>query len=80
MNLSEPIKSRIDGETLSASIVIRAYNEEAHIGRLMEGLRVQRVQPLEVILVDSGSTDSTVTIAQHYGARIVRKTLPLAVR
>ena len=43
-----------------------------HIGRLMEGLRVQRVQPLEVILVDSGSTDSTVTIAQHYGARVVR--------
>lgn len=56
----------------SASIVVRAYNEEAHIGRLMEGIRAQKVQPLEVILVDSGSTDSTVTIAQHYGARVVR--------
>lgn len=72
MNLLDSDASRTDGETLSASIVIRAYNEEAHIGRLMEGLRAQRVQPLEVILVDSGSTDSTVIIAQHYGARIVR--------
>ena len=72
MTVSDPSMARTDGEHLSASIVIRAYNEEAHIGRLMEGLRAQRVQPHEVILVDSGSTDSTVTIAQHYGARIVR--------
>ena len=63
---------RNDGETISASIVIRAYNEEAHISRLMEGIAAQRVQPLEVILVDSGSTDSTVAIAEHYGAKIVR--------
>ncbi|MEM9084368.1 MAG: glycosyltransferase family A protein [Pseudomonadota bacterium] len=72
MDLANPNGAKADRGTLSASIVIRAYNEEAHIGRLMEGLRAQRVQPLEVILVDSGSTDSTVTIAQHYGARIVR--------
>lgn len=58
--------------TVSASIVIRAYNEESHIARLMEGIRAQKVQPLEVILVDSGSTDSTVAIAEHYGAKIVR--------
>lgn len=72
MDLANPSEAKANSETLSASIVIRAYNEEAHIGRLMEGLRAQRVQPLEVILVDSGSTDSTVTIAQHYGARLVR--------
>lgn len=57
---------------VSASIVIRAYNEEAHIGRLMEGIAAQTLRPHEVILVDSGSTDSTVKIAQRYGARIVR--------
>jgi glycosyltransferase involved in cell wall biosynthesis len=53
------------------SIVIRAYNEEAHIGRLLEGIRHQTLRDVEVILVDSGSTDATMAIAARYGARIV---------
>jgi len=57
---------------MSCSIVIRAYNEEKHIGRLLEGIRHQTVQDVEVILVDSGSTDSTISIAESFGARIVR--------
>ena len=57
---------------MSCSIVIRAYNEEKHIGRLLEGIRHQTVQDAEVILVDSGSTDSTISIAESFGARIVR--------
>ena len=55
----------------ACSIVIRAYNEEKHIGRLLEGLRHQTLKDVEVILVDSGSTDSTVSIAESYGAKIV---------
>jgi glycosyltransferase involved in cell wall biosynthesis len=53
------------------SVVIRAYNEEAHIGKLLRGIKAQRVQPQEVILVDSGSTDRTVAVAEGHGARIV---------
>lgn len=53
------------------SIVIRSYNEEQHIGRLLHGIEMQGLQDHEVILVDSGSTDSTVPIAEKYGARIV---------
>ena len=56
---------------MNCSIVIRAYNEEKHIGRLLEGIRHQTLQDVEVILVDSGSTDSTVVIAELYGARVV---------
>lgn len=56
---------------MKCSIVIRAYNEEQHIGRLLEGIKQQTVKDAEVILVDSGSTDSTVSIAQSFGARIV---------
>jgi glycosyltransferase involved in cell wall biosynthesis len=55
----------------SCSLVIRAYNEERHIGRLLEGVRRQTVQDVEIILVDSGSTDATVGIAARYGAKIV---------
>ncbi|MBL8102741.1 MAG: glycosyltransferase family 2 protein [Anaerolineales bacterium] len=57
--------------TGSCSIVIRAYNEEKYIGRLLEGIKRQTVQDVDVILVDSGSTDSTVSIAESFGARIV---------
>lgn len=57
---------------MSCSLVIRAYNEEKHIGRLLEGIRQQTVRDVEVILVDSGSTDGTVSIAESFGARIVR--------
>lgn len=57
---------------MNCSILIRAYNEEKHIGRLLEGIRHQTLKDAEVILVDSGSTDSTISIAESFGARIVR--------
>jgi rhamnosyltransferase len=57
---------------MTCSIVIRAYNEDKHIGRLLEGIKQQTVKDVDVILVDSGSTDSTVAIAESYGARVVR--------
>jgi rhamnosyltransferase len=55
----------------SCSVVIRAYNEEKHIGRLLEGIQHQTIKDVEIILVDSGSTDSTVSIAELFAARIV---------
>jgi len=57
---------------MKCSIVIRAYNEEKFIGRLLEGVRRQTVQDVEIILVDSGSIDDTVSIAQSFGVRLVR--------
>src|SRR5262245_3732282 len=57
---------------MNCSIVIRASNEEKHIGRLLEGIRQQTIQDVEFILVDSGSTDKTISIAESFGARIVR--------
>jgi len=62
------------GETIlvNCSIVIRAYNEEKHIRRLLEGIRQQTIKDVEIVLVDSGSTDGTVRIAESFDARIVR--------
>ncbi|PPE77204.1 family 2 glycosyl transferase [Kaistia algarum] len=54
------------------SVVVRSYNESEHIGKLMRGLASQSHQDYEVVLVDSGSTDDTVAIAESHGARIVR--------
>jgi rhamnosyltransferase len=55
----------------SCSVVIRAYNEAAHIGRLLEGLSWQTLRDQEIILVDSGSTDATVEQAAQAGAKVV---------
>jgi rhamnosyltransferase len=58
---------------MTCSIIIRAFNEEAHIGKLLNGIKQQETgTKLEVILVDSGSKDNTVRIAESYGAKIVR--------
>ena len=57
---------------MNCSIIIRAYNKEKHIGRLLEGIRQQTLKDVEIILVDSGSTDGTVSVAESFGARVVR--------
>ncbi len=48
------------------SIVIRAFNEEGHLGNLLEAIKNQTYQDYEIILVDSGSTDHTLAIAGRY--------------
>jgi len=53
------------------SIVIRAFNEEHHIGRLLTGIYQQTVQEIEVIVVDSGSTDATLAIAGEYPVKLL---------
>jgi rhamnosyltransferase len=55
----------------AASVVIRARNEAAFIPRLLDGIRLQDVGDVEILLVDSGSTDATRTIAEARGCRVV---------
>ena len=50
----------------SISIVIRCFNEERMIGRLLSGIAAQTVQPDQIVIVDSGSTDRTLDIARRY--------------
>ena len=55
----------------ACSIVIRSFNEEQHIGRLLTGILEQSVRDVEIVLVDSGSTDATVAIASHFPVRVL---------
>jgi glycosyltransferase involved in cell wall biosynthesis len=55
----------------SCSIIIRAYNEEKHIRRLLTGIAEQTIKDVQVILVDSGSTDNTVAETSGFGVEIV---------
>lgn len=52
------------------SIVIRAFNEEKHLGNLLEAIGRQTFQDYEIILVDSGSTDRTLAIAARFPVRV----------
>lgn len=52
------------------SVVIRTYNEEKHIGEVLESLKNQTYSNFEVIILDSQSTDNTTKIAQSYGVSI----------
>lgn len=53
------------------SIVIRALNEGQHLGTCLQAIGQQVIhRPVEVVLVDSGSTDATLDIAQAHGCRI----------
>lgn len=58
------------------SIIIRTYNESKHIGELLEGIVTQRGvgardPEVEIVVVDSGSTDGTIEIVQQYGVKLV---------
>jgi len=60
------------GKQQSVSIVFRALNEEKWFAQALEACRAQTLNDLnlEIILVDSGSTDRTVDIAESFGCRI----------
>ena len=54
------------------SVVVPAFNEEAHLGATLASLAAQDVPvPVEVLVVDNGSSDTTAQIAAAYGVRLV---------
>ncbi len=53
------------------TLIIRAHNEEEHIGRLLTGILEQSVRDVQIILVDSGSHDATLAIVSRYPVEVV---------
>jgi glycosyltransferase involved in cell wall biosynthesis len=53
------------------SIIIRAFNEERYLGALLEAISRQYYKDFEIILVDSGSTDRTLSIAARFSVEIL---------
>ncbi|TOG48141.1 glycosyltransferase [Vibrio parahaemolyticus] len=55
-----------------ASVVIRTLNEERYLTELLTSISKQKCElvDLEIVIIDSGSTDKTLDIANQFGARI----------
>lgn len=54
------------------SIVIRTFNEEKNLGNLLIALQKQSYRNFEVIIVDSGSNDGTLRIAEEHKTNIIK--------
>jgi glycosyltransferase involved in cell wall biosynthesis len=61
-------------EPPAISVLIRTFNSAKTLDRVLAGLKLKSDE--EYIIVDSGSTDSTLAIAESHGARIMRATGP----
>lgn len=65
---------------MSISVIVPAYNEERYIGETLNKLNsakdclLERAGiPTEIIVVDNGSTDATVSIALSSGAKVIKE-------
>jgi glycosyltransferase involved in cell wall biosynthesis len=51
---------------MRASVVIRTFNSEHTIRRVLDGVSMQAFGDYEIVVVDSGSTDGTLEIVREY--------------
>ncbi len=51
------------------SVIVTAYNIEKYISRCVDSLLAQTYEPMEIILVDDGSTDGTAAICDAYAGK-----------
>jgi len=58
---------------MKISVVIPAYNAARFLPRCLESVFAQTLKPLEVIVVDDGSTDNTAAVAEELGATVLRR-------
>lgn len=52
------------------SIIIPARNEEENLPRLLRSISASLLRPAEILVVNDGSTDNTVLVAQSLGATV----------
>ncbi|MBI5309970.1 MAG: glycosyltransferase [Actinobacteria bacterium] len=57
---------------MNFSVVIPVYNGERYLAEVLEAIAAQRVDgDVEVLVIDSGSTDRSVEIARQAGVRLI---------
>ena len=66
------VRAPLVTEQRRVSVVIRCRNEEEHIGRLLAGILEQSIEGVDIVVVDSGSTDATLSIVDRFPVRLLR--------
>ncbi|MES2682303.1 MAG: glycosyltransferase family A protein [Pseudomonadota bacterium] len=55
------------------SVIVPVYNGEAYLGECLASIAAQNLRPVEVIVVDDGSTDGSARLATAQGARLLQQ-------
>ena len=58
---------------MSITVVIPVYNEEKSIARCLISLQGQTLKPIEIVVVDDGSTDRTVALVKKFPVALVKQ-------
>ena len=56
----------VEDRRVLLSIIIPIYNSEKQIGELLESIVCSKDKRIEIIIVDDGSTDSSLSVCQEY--------------
>ena len=65
---------RIDAEDLSVSVIVIVKNGARFIAQALSSIHLSQTKPVEILVVDGGSTDNTVEIAGSVpGVTIIRQ-------
>ena len=57
-------------ENADISVIIPVYNAEHYLAEALDSVLAQEIEPLEILVVDDGSTDGSATIARRYADRV----------
>lgn len=60
-------------EDLKVSVVVPAYNSESYIAETLDSIFAQTSLPMEVIIVDDGSSDATADIVRKYPVKLIQQ-------
>ena len=55
------------------SVIVPTYNAATYLAEALDSALEQTYQPIEVVVIDDGSTDDTAQVLDGYGDRIVRR-------